>query len=114
SGPRRSGADCTRGRSPRPWPTPCRTPRPRPGSCIPPVTVMNEQTLFLEAADVRTLVRRVGIDRLMDHLIARLTEAVWAFEPAVMQVPPRSGIAYERPVWGLLECMPAHVDDAGT
>ncbi len=71
-------------------------------------------TLLLDANDVRTIVHRIGRDALMDRLIGRLREAIAAYDPAVAQVPARSGVHYERPEWGLLEWMPAHFGDAGT
>ena len=75
---------------------------------------MNNDTLFLDASDVRSLALRVGVDAFMDDLIARLTDAIRRVDPAVTQVPPRSGVYYEQPEWGLLECMPAHVGEEGT
>ncbi|MEO8257700.1 MAG: ornithine cyclodeaminase family protein [Acidobacteriota bacterium] len=75
---------------------------------------MDHRSLFLESADIRAIVGRVGIDALMDDLIARLTAAIRVFDPASSQVPPRSGVYYEKPEWGLLEWMPAHLGAQGT
>jgi len=75
---------------------------------------MNAQSLLLDAADVRTIVERVGRDALMDSLIARLTEAIARHDPSVAQVPPRKGLHYRTPEWGLIEWMPAHFGSEGT
>jgi len=75
---------------------------------------MNDRSLLLDASDVKTLVTRVGTDALMDELISRLAEAIRLFDPETSQVPPRSGVYYEKPEWGLLEWMPAHFGAAGT
>lgn len=75
---------------------------------------MNTHSVLLDASDVRAVVLRVGLDALMDDLIARLRTAIERYDAAVTQVPPRGGVYYEQPEWGLLECMPAHVGTEGT
>ncbi len=63
-------------------------------------------TLVLSAPDVRMIVQRVGLNALMDAMIARLTSAFRQFEPACYDIPPRSGFTYHNPYLGLLEWMP--------
>lgn len=75
---------------------------------------MNATSLLVDAADVRSIVERIGRDALMDSLIARLTEAIVRYDPTVAQVPPRRGLHYRTPEWGLLEWMPAHFGSEGT
>src|SRR5262245_48296244 len=75
---------------------------------------MNGASLVLAASDVGAIVQRVGRDALMDALIARLADAINALNPRHVQVPPRSGVAYHTPEWGLLEWMPAHFGMKGT
>ena len=75
---------------------------------------MSAQSLLLDASDVRSVVTSVGRDALMDALIVRLTEAIRAYDPDVSQMPPRSGVHYQVPEWGLLEWMPAHFGAQGT
>ncbi len=75
---------------------------------------MNAQSLLLDASDVRSVVTSVGRDALMDELIMRLTDAIRLYDPEVAQVPPRSGVHYRVPDWGLLEWMPAHLGQEGT
>jgi L-lysine cyclodeaminase len=75
---------------------------------------MNATSLLVDAADVRSIVQRIGRDALMDSLIGRLTEAIVRYDPTIAQVPPRGGLHYRTPEWGLLEWMPAHVGGEGT
>jgi ornithine cyclodeaminase/alanine dehydrogenase-like protein (mu-crystallin family) len=75
---------------------------------------MDDRSLLIDAADVRTLLRRVGPDALMDDLTARLERAIRQYHPASSQVPARTGLQYESPEWGLLEWMPAHFGEQGT
>ena len=49
------------------------------------------QTIFLSAEDIRAIVRHVGLDELMDTLIARLTEACVEFDPSSHRIPVRDG-----------------------
>ena len=62
---------------------------------------------LLTSADVRDLVRRVGIDVVMVELIERLDAAFATFDPEVTRIPTRSGFEYAYPAPGLLEWMPA-------
>lgn len=64
------------------------------------------QTMILTASDVRDIVRRIGLDALMDETIARLTEAFASFDPAKIAVPTRDGFQYDSPEMGLIEWMP--------
>lgn len=75
---------------------------------------MTSQSLILDANDIRSVVNRVGRDAIMDELIVRLTDAIRFYDPDVAQVPPRSGVHYTVPEWGLLEWMPAHFGVEGT
>ena len=61
---------------------------------------MTMNSHLLEAADMRTLIEKVGIDQLMDDLIDRLVETIKAYDPAIAQVPPRNGVHYLKPEWG--------------
>ena len=64
------------------------------------------KTLLLESGDVRALVVRIGIDRLMDDAIAALEAELQRFDPARFEIPMRSGFDYEAPAPGLIEWMP--------
>lgn len=63
---------------------------------------------LLTADDVATLVRRVGLDHMMDLMIERLRRQFAAHDPAVTDVRTRAGFRYKKPALGLLEWMPVH------
>ncbi len=63
-------------------------------------------TLILSAPDVRTIVQQVGLNVLMDAMIARLTGVFRQFDPICYEIPARSGFTYHNPHLGLLEWMP--------
>ena len=75
---------------------------------------MAAESLLLDAAAVRSIVKEVGRDACMDALISRLTAAITTLNPQQVQVPARAGVAYTLPEWGLLEWMPAHFGLQGT
>lgn len=63
-------------------------------------------TLLLSYPDLQDVVRRVGIDRLMDQLIDRLTAALVSYDADRTEIPVRAGFHYETPITGLIEWMP--------
>ncbi len=63
-------------------------------------------TTILTVSDVRDIVRRVGLDALMDESIMRLGAAFAGFDPLKLVVPARDGFQYEAPNLGLIEWMP--------
>lgn len=64
------------------------------------------QTLVLSVEDIRYIVEHVGLDALMDEMIARLVKAFEQFDPVQTVVPVRTGFSYEQPHVGLVEWMP--------
>lgn len=64
-------------------------------------------TTVIAASDVRAVVRRFGLDALMDELIERLHDAFRTFDSHEFDVPLRRGFHYSTPVTGLIEWMPA-------
>ena len=70
------------------------------------VEVSSLQTLILTVDDTRRIVEYVGLNALMDEMIARLTQAFEQFDPERTVVPVRSGFSYEQPHVGLIEWMP--------
>jgi ornithine cyclodeaminase/alanine dehydrogenase-like protein (mu-crystallin family) len=64
------------------------------------------KTILLSSADIEEIVRRVGPDRLIDQLTARLRAAFESFDPETTRIPPRRGFHYEVPAPGLIEWMP--------
>lgn len=64
------------------------------------------ETLVLNTTDLGEIVRRVGLNALMDEMMAHLSEAFIHYEPAKFRTPPRDGLHYLDPNYGLLEWMP--------
>jgi ornithine cyclodeaminase/alanine dehydrogenase-like protein (mu-crystallin family) len=64
------------------------------------------KTTLLTMDDISLIVRRVGIDRLMDELIERLELVFRRYQAQEMNIPARSGFFYSQPEEGLLEWMP--------
>lgn len=64
------------------------------------------ETIALDSADVREIIHRIGLHRLMDEMIARLEHAFRTFDSRYTESPARSGFAYDIPHTGLLEWMP--------
>lgn len=63
-------------------------------------------TLLLSCADLRQIVRRAGVDEIMDRLIERLADALMSYDPERTEIPMRAGFHYEKPFAGLIEWMP--------
>lgn len=66
------------------------------------------ETMVLSAHDIGRIVERIGLDLLMDELIAAITQALTDHDPSICITPPRHGFHYddERSL-GLIEWMPA-------
>ena len=71
-------------------------------------------TLIFSSEDLTEIVRRVGLDRLMDELIDELTTTLRTFDADRIQVPVRDGFEYTEPEVGLIEWMPAMETGHGT
>ena len=63
-------------------------------------------TRILGQASIARIVADVGLDELIDELIARLVDACSSHEPDVTTVIPRDGFRYSKPDLGLVEWMP--------
>ena len=68
------------------------------------------RTLVLSGQDVRKIVRRIGLDAVMDQLIDELEEAFRTHDATRAEIPVRDGFDYELPSPGLLEWMPIRTD----
>lgn len=68
----------------------------------------DRQTLLLEARDIHSIITKVGVDRLMDELIAELREALMLFDESKLHIPKRDGFNYTLPATGLVEWMPLY------
>ena len=65
------------------------------------------KTTIMAARDIGKIVQTIGLDVLMDELIARIHLACQDFESGSYSVPVRSGFHFSQPVTGLIEWMPA-------
>ena len=64
------------------------------------------KTIILSLDDIRTIVRHVGSNVLMDDVVRRLLLVCRDFEQQKFEVPERDGFEYSLPRMGLLEWMP--------
>lgn len=64
------------------------------------------KTIIITAEDIARMVEAVGLDRLMDEMIARLAEAGRNFDATQTIVRARDGFQYTEPYVGLIEWMP--------
>lgn len=78
------------------------------------MNVMSKPSLLLSRSDLVSLVRRVGLDTLMDLTIARLEEALAHAPPWTDDLPPRAGFPGDRERRSLLEWMPYRAADGHT
>ena len=67
------------------------------------------ETLVLTSRDLSYIIRRIGVDPLMDELLVSLTCALRDYDEDKTQVVARHGFSYDRPNPGVLEWMPAMV-----
>jgi ornithine cyclodeaminase/alanine dehydrogenase-like protein (mu-crystallin family) len=65
------------------------------------------KTTVYSLDDVRTIVRKVGLNRIMDDAIHALHDACATYNPDAHVVPVRDGFEYDQPHLGLIEWMPA-------
>jgi ornithine cyclodeaminase/alanine dehydrogenase-like protein (mu-crystallin family) len=68
------------------------------------------KTLVLSSRDCREIVRRIGLNALMDHMIRSIADALVTLTPDRAELPLRSGFHYHEPVTGLIEWMPVMVN----
>jgi ornithine cyclodeaminase/alanine dehydrogenase-like protein (mu-crystallin family) len=64
-------------------------------------------TRIISVDDLAGVVREVGLDALLDQLIAALGRALATHDPSRLETRDRTGFHYREPVTGLLEWMPA-------
>jgi ornithine cyclodeaminase len=63
-------------------------------------------TIALDSEDVRSIVHRMGLHRIMDDLIASLERSFKTHDSKNTVSPARSGFFYDLPYFGMLEWMP--------
>ena len=64
-------------------------------------------TRVLTQRCIAQLVGVIGLDALLDEMIARLTAALTHYDPAITETFLRTGFRYTKPDLGLIEWMPA-------
>ncbi|RFA27950.1 hypothetical protein CAI21_13590 [Alkalilimnicola ehrlichii] len=69
---------------------------------------MMTKTLLLSQDDIARIIAAVGRDRLMDLIIARLSEGLSRADDATSETPARSGFVRGEDAAGVLEWMPHH------
>lgn len=72
------------------------------------MSLSSRKTLVLPASDIEYIVRKVGLDEIMDKLIANMAKAFIDFDPKKTIIPIRSGFNYTEPETGLVEWMPLY------
>jgi ornithine cyclodeaminase/alanine dehydrogenase-like protein (mu-crystallin family) len=63
-------------------------------------------SLILRSTDVEIIMRKFGLNELMDELILRLETAINEYNHEKVIIPVRSGFCYDKPKSGLIEWMP--------
>ena len=66
------------------------------------------KTKILGAEDMAELIREVGRDRLMDHMLDALRVRFREHDDDTVEVRARDGFRYDKPALGLVEWMPTH------
>lgn len=66
------------------------------------------KTKILGAEDMAELLRVVGRDRLMDHMLDALRVRFREHDDETVEVRTRDGFRYDKPALGLVEWMPTH------
>ena len=66
----------------------------------------NRTSLVLRSSDVEIIIKRFGLNELMDELIVRLDQAIKSYNHEKVIIPVRSGFCYDKPQNGLIEWMP--------
>lgn len=69
-------------------------------------TTATMKTLLFSSDDIRAIVGRIGLDRLMADVVDGIEAALLESRTGRYEAPPRSGFVYEEPQPGLLEWMP--------
>ena len=63
----------------------------------------NMKTTILAREDIRLIVEHIGLDAIMDEMIARLTRSFGEFDKENTVIPRREGFTYHGSNIGLLE-----------
>ena len=81
---------------------------------LPAPSTRKTTTLVLDTSDIHHIIQAIGLDELMDRMIAGLTCALQNFDSNTNQQVSREGFQYFKPDFGLVEWMPFHSDNGVT
>ena len=66
----------------------------------------NQESIIIDSTAVQQIIRKKGLNIVMDDLIDRLEKALLGYSPEDTHIPTRSGFNYKKPFLGLVEWMP--------
>jgi len=66
----------------------------------------NQESIIIDSFAVNQIIKKVGLNKVMDDLITALEKAVQTYSNDETEVPIRSGFNYKKPFLGLVEWMP--------
>lgn len=69
------------------------------------------RTKLLNKTDIEAIILRLGIDQVLDSLVSSLEESFTRLGSSTPLIPPRTGIQYKSPDLGLIEWMPASINE---
>lgn len=69
------------------------------------------KTKLLNKSDIEAIILRLGIDQVLDKLVDSLEDNFTRLGSATPLIPARTGIQYQSPELGLIEWMPASVNE---
>jgi ornithine cyclodeaminase/alanine dehydrogenase-like protein (mu-crystallin family) len=66
----------------------------------------NQESFIIDSHAVNKIITTIGLNNVMDELIANLESAISSFTKEETEIPIRSGFNYKKPFLGLVEWMP--------
>lgn len=66
----------------------------------------NQESIIIDSNAVNQIIKKIGLNNVMDSLIEKLEEAIIGFTEDETEIPIRSGFSYNKPFLGLVEWMP--------
>lgn len=66
----------------------------------------NQESIIIDSHAVNQIIQTIGLNKVMDTLIANLEEALLGYTQEETEIPIRSGFSYKKPFLGLVEWMP--------
>ncbi|WP_425639045.1 ornithine cyclodeaminase family protein [Algoriphagus yeomjeoni] len=66
----------------------------------------NQESIIIDSHAVNQIINTIGLNQVMDKLIANLEKALLGYSKDETEIPIRSGFNYKKPFLGLVEWMP--------